>query len=201
MGQRRALSEYCFACCSLMRFHLRVVILLSAMDVCMCQKIHKTLSHKLRKFWCSESSLIGEETLFPALIREDFWVLALRDGPQISDYKTPTPSQRTQPFQKHYGIVSYYAVVFLLRPQYLLRCEPFFERRDACKTKEMMSAVQWTLHKGVAIASLCAIAKSTTHRTICPETIAEIIRFQFLRCKNNVTAPNMSTPRGPTRQK
>ena len=30
--------------------------------------------------------------------------------------------------------------------------------------------------------------------TICPETITEIIRFEFLRCKNYVTAPEINSP-------
>ena len=33
--------------------------------------------------------------------------------------------------------------------------------------------------------------------TICPETITEIIRFEFLRCKNYVTAPEINSPRTP----
>ena len=33
--------------------------------------------------------------------------------------------------------------------------------------------------------------------TICPETITELIRFEFLRCKNYVTAPEINSPRGP----
>ena len=33
--------------------------------------------------------------------------------------------------------------------------------------------------------------------TICPETITEIIRFEFLRCKNYVTAPEINAPRTP----
>ena len=33
--------------------------------------------------------------------------------------------------------------------------------------------------------------------TICPDTITEIIRFRFLRCKNYVTAPEINSPRGP----
>ena len=37
--------------------------------------------------------------------------------------------------------------------------------------------------------------------TICPETITELIRFRFLRCKNYVTAPEINSPRGPGRQK
>ena len=45
-------------------------------------------------------------------------------------------AQRTQPYQKHYGIANYCAVVFWLRPPYLLRCEPSSERRAACKTNE-----------------------------------------------------------------
>ena len=32
---------------------------------------------------------------------------------------------------------------------------------------------------------------------ICPETITELIRFEFLRCKNYVTAPEINSPRGP----
>ena len=36
-------------------------------------------------------------------------------------------TQRTPPYYKYYGIVKHYAVVFLLRPPYLLRCEPLFE--------------------------------------------------------------------------
>ena len=37
--------------------------------------------------------------------------------------------------------------------------------------------------------------------TICPETITEIIDFQFLRCKNYGTVPEINSPRGPIRQK
>ena len=37
--------------------------------------------------------------------------------------------------------------------------------------------------------------------TICPETITEIFRFQFLRCKDYVTAPEINSPGGPIRQK
>ena len=33
--------------------------------------------------------------------------------------------------------------------------------------------------------------------TICPETITELIRFEFLRCKNYVTAPEINSPRDP----
>ena len=33
--------------------------------------------------------------------------------------------------------------------------------------------------------------------TICPETITELIRFELLRCKNYVTAPEINCPRGP----
>ena len=33
--------------------------------------------------------------------------------------------------------------------------------------------------------------------TICPETITEIIRFEFLRCKNYVMAPEINSPRTP----
>ena len=73
--------------------------------------------------------------------------------PQIaSDAKRLFTTRRTQQYREHYGIVNYYAVVFLLRPPNLLRCEPFFERRVACKTKEMMCP-----HKGVAIANHCVI--------------------------------------------
>ena len=36
--------------------------------------------------------------------------------------------------------------------------------------------------------------------TICPETIAEIIRFQFLRCTSYVTASKINCPRGTRRQ-
>ena len=36
--------------------------------------------------------------------------------------------------------------------------------------------------------------------TICPETITEIIRLQFPRCKNYVTAAEINSPRGPIRQ-
>ena len=37
--------------------------------------------------------------------------------------------------KKHYGIVTK-RVVFLVNPPLVLRCEPFSERRTACKTKE-----------------------------------------------------------------
>ena len=33
--------------------------------------------------------------------------------------------------------------------------------------------------------------------TICPETITELVRCEFLRCKNYVTAPEINSPRGP----
>ena len=36
--------------------------------------------------------------------------------------------------------------------------------------------------------------------TICPATIMETICFQFLRCKNDVTAPEINSPKGPIRQ-
>ena len=49
-------------------------------------------------------------------------------------------------------VVNYYAVVFLRRPSDLLRCEPFFERRDAGKTQG-----HWCPHNGIAIANHCAI--------------------------------------------
>ena len=48
--------------------------------------------------------------------------------------------------------MSHYAVVFLLRPPYLLSCEPFFERRNACKNQGKLCP-----RKGVAIANHCAI--------------------------------------------
>ena len=48
--------------------------------------------------------------------------------------------------------MNFYAVVFLLCPPDLLRCEPFFERRDPCKTLG-----KWCPHNGVAIANHCAI--------------------------------------------
>ena len=47
--------------------------------------------------------------------------------------KAMSVTQRTQQYYKHYRIVNYYAVVFLLRPPCFLCCETFFERRDACK--------------------------------------------------------------------
>ena len=34
----------------------------------------------------------------------------------------------------------------------------------------------------------------------CPKTITEIIRFQFLRCENYATAPEINSARGPTRR-
>ena len=37
--------------------------------------------------------------------------------------------------------------------------------------------------------------------TICPETITELIRFEFLRCKNYVTAPKINSPEAQNRQK
>ena len=37
-------------------------------------------------------------------------------------------------------------------------------------------------------------------QAICPETITELIRFRFLRCKNHVTAPEINSPRGPSCQ-
>ena len=36
---------------------------------------------------------------------------------------------------------------------------------------------------------------------ICPETITEFICFRFLRCKDHNTAPEMNSPRDPSRQK
>ena len=33
--------------------------------------------------------------------------------------------------------------------------------------------------------------------TICPDTITELIRFEFLSCKNYVTAPEINSRRGP----
>ena len=47
-----------------------------------------------------------------------------------------TRSQRTQPYWKHYGIVNYYALVFLLCPPDLLRCERFFERKNVSNSQE-----------------------------------------------------------------
>ena len=50
-----------------------------------------------------------------------------------------------------------------------------------------------------------AIAKINSQKiygcTICPETITEIIRFQFRRCKNYVTAPEINSSGGPICQK
>ena len=37
--------------------------------------------------------------------------------------------------------------------------------------------------------------------TICPETIPERIHLQFPRCKDYVTAPEINSPKSPTRQK
>ena len=37
--------------------------------------------------------------------------------------------------------------------------------------------------------------------TICPETITELICFQFLRCKNYITEPELNCPTGLFRQK
>ena len=45
-------------------------------------------------------------------------------------------TQRTLPYWKYYGIVNYYAVVFLLCLPNLLRCEPLSEGKNACKTQE-----------------------------------------------------------------
>ena len=55
---------------------------------------------------------------------------------------------------KHYGIVNYYAVVFLLRPPDLLRREPLFKGKNACKTQENSASAGV-----VAIANPCAIVK------------------------------------------
>ena len=61
-------------------------------------------------------------------------------------------TQRTQPYWKHYGIVNHCAVVFLLRPPKLLRCEPFFESRDACNFQGKRCP-----RKEVAIVNHCVI--------------------------------------------
>ena len=53
---------------------------------------------------------------------------------------------------KNYRIVDDYTVVLLLRPPDLLRCEPFFGRREVCKTQGKRC-----LHHGVAIVHHCAI--------------------------------------------
>ena len=55
-------------------------------------------------------------------------------------YYTPVRVHPTNPkdpaILKHYVIVNYYAVVFLLHPPYLLRREPFLERKDVCNSRE-----------------------------------------------------------------
>ena len=53
---------------------------------------------------------------------------------------------------EHYGIVNYYAGVFLLRPPYLLRCEPLSEGQNACKTQENCVSTG-----GVVIVNHCVI--------------------------------------------
>ena len=64
-------------------------------------------------------------------------------------------TQRTPPYLKYYGMVTYSAVVFLLRPPYLLRCEPLFEGRTACKNQENCVSAGV-----VAIVNHCAITRS-----------------------------------------
>ena len=48
--------------------------------------------------------------------------------------------------------MNYYAVLFLLRPLYLLRCEPLFEGQNACKTEENCVSTG-----GLAIVNHCVI--------------------------------------------
>ena len=49
--------------------------------------------------------------------------------------------------------------------------------------------------------SLCALFCCVRlFGTICPETITELICFEYLRCKNYVTAPENNSPRAPRRQ-
>ena len=49
----------------------------------------------------------------------------------------------------------------------------------------------FTRHRLPVLRPLCVLL------TICPETITELIRFEFLRCKSYVTAPEINSPRGP----
>ena len=56
-------------------------------------------------------------------------------------YKLPKGPSRKLPkgpsrSKKHYGIVNYYAVVFLLRPPDLLRREPLSEGTNVCNSQE-----------------------------------------------------------------
>ena len=55
----------------------------------------------------------------------------------ISEQRTPPKGpNRTINTTAKQNMVNYYAVAFLLHPPYLLCREPFFERQNACKTKE-----------------------------------------------------------------
>ena len=68
---------------------------------------------------------------FPGfLVSRFFWFLT----------KGPSRTKNTTATQ---NIVNYYAVAFLLRPLYLLRREPFFDRKKACKNPG-----NWNLHRG-----------------------------------------------------
>ena len=61
-------------------------------------------------------------------------------GPKIAIKQgKKTPNGQMVPISRAHlytGIVNYYAVVFLLRLPNLLCCDPFFEGRDAYRTKE-----------------------------------------------------------------
>ena len=64
-------------------------------------------------------------------------------------------------------IVNYYAVLFLLRPPYLLRCGPFFERKNVCNSQE-----NGVRTRRAAIANYSAIVNSVR--------IVNLLRVVFL---------------------
>ena len=83
---------------------------------------------------------------------------------------------------------------------------PFLPHETLLRERGQLS---WTSNSHRHLLSMCSawfqleVATKSIPRaySICPETITEAIRFQFLRCKNYVTAAEISSPRGPIRQK
>ena len=72
------------------------------------------------------------------------WYWSMDGSSQIQEPSAPLVtdvcSQRTPPYYKDYRIVSYYAVVFLLRPPCLLRCEALFEGKMPAEPRKIVSA-------------------------------------------------------------
>ena len=75
--------------------------------------------------------------------------MAEETGPYCTSLPSPKGPSRTKKTTGHRELLRRSV---LLRPPDLLRCEPFFERRDACKTQG-----KWCPHNGLAIANHCAI--------------------------------------------